>query len=63
VNGEVVCLTAVYDKSVSTAQIQSAIDALYGKWKVGLPSDKLWLWRIEPEQLDIQLADRNDGTK
>jgi hypothetical protein len=62
VNGEVVCLTAVYDKSVSTAEIQSAIDALYGNWKV-VQSDKLWLWRIEPEQLSIQLADRDDGTK
>jgi hypothetical protein len=62
VNDEIVCLTAVYNKSVSTAEILSAIDALYGNWKVA-QSDNLWLWRIEPEQLSIQLADRDDGTK
>jgi hypothetical protein len=24
---------------------------------------KLWLWRVEPEQLAIQLSDRDDGVK
>lgn len=61
-NGEVVCLTAVYDKSVSTAEIQSAVDAHYGKWRA-VQSGKLWLWRVEPEQMSIQLAERDDGTK
>jgi hypothetical protein len=60
VNGEVVGLTAVYDKSVSVKELQSAIDMLYPKAAIhGLPG----LWRVEAEQLVIQLSDRNDGTK
>ena len=61
VNGEVVGLTAVYDKSVSTAELRSAIDSLYGKWAfLGSPTS---LWRVQPKQLGIQLYERNDGTK
>ncbi len=63
VDGEVVGLTAVYDKSVSALEIQSAIDKLYGKWKVPVHGDILRLWRVEPEQLAIQLADQKGGTK
>ena len=65
VNGEVVGLTAVYDKSVSKKELQAAINALYEKSAVhganGMVIDGLW--RVEPEQLAIQLADRDDGVK
>ena len=60
VNGEVVGLTAVYDKSVSLEELRSAIDILYPKAGIhGLPG----LWRVETEQLAIQLFERKDGTK
>jgi hypothetical protein len=60
VNGEVVGLTAVYEKSVSVEELRSAIDTLYPKTAIhGLPG----LWRVEAEQLVIQLSDRKDGTK
>jgi hypothetical protein len=63
VNGEVVGLTAVYDKSVSMQELRAAIDTLYGKWKVALGGKSLFVWRVEPEQLVAQLSDRDDGTK
>jgi hypothetical protein len=67
VNGEIVGLTAVYEKSVSIMEIRAAFDAFYGKWRLVLHDDtndtKLWLWRVEPEQLVIQLSDRDDGVK
>jgi hypothetical protein len=60
VNGEVVGLTAVYDKSVSIKELGSAIDTLYPKAAIhGLQG----LWRVEAEQLAIQLSERKDGTK
>lgn len=61
VNGEIVGLTAVYDKSVSTEEIRAAIDAVYGKSRMVLHSDTLWIWRVEPEKLVIQLAHQGDG--
>jgi hypothetical protein len=58
VNGEVVGLTAVYDKSVSKNELHAAINTLYEKW------ERLdGLWRVEPERIVIQLAERSDGTK
>ena len=67
VNGEIVGLTAVYDKSVSTMEIRDAFNTLYGKWQLTYPDDnsktRLWLWGVKPEQLSIQLSERNDGTK
>ena|ERR1700704_6151854 len=67
VNGEIVGLTAVYDKSVSTTEIRAAFNTFYGKWQLALNGDtsdtRLWLWRVEPEQLVIQLSDRDDGVK
>jgi hypothetical protein len=63
VNGEVVGLTAVYDKSVSTQELRAAIDALYAKWKLDLHGGKLSLWRVESEQLAVSLFDNADGTK
>jgi hypothetical protein len=61
VDGEIVGLTAVYDKSVSTQKLQAAIDALYSKSKA-LQSSRGGNWRVEPEQLAIQLYGRDDGT-
>jgi hypothetical protein len=61
VDGEVVGLTAVYEKSLSSAELRSAIDNLYGKW--ALPRAPTALWRVAPEQLVIQLYERTDGTK
>jgi len=58
VNGEVVGLTAAYDKSVSERELHVAINTLYEKW------ERLdGLWRVEPEQIVIQLSERSDGTK
>lgn len=58
VNGEVVGLTAVYDKSISKAEIHKAINLLYEKWE-----HLDGLWRVEPERIVIQLSERSDGTK
>lgn len=69
VNGEIGAhgLIAVYDKSVSTMEIRAAFNAFYGKWQLAFHDDtsntKLWLWRVEAEQLAIQLSDRDDGVK
>src|SRR5882762_3495190 len=53
VNGQVVGLTAVYDKSVSTGELRSALNTLYAKWSaLGNPT---MIWRVEPEQLVAQL--------
>src|SRR6185437_9346874 len=60
VNGEVVGLTAVYDKSVSVEELRSAIDKLYPNAAIHGLSD---LWRVESDQLVIRLFDRKDGTK
>ena len=58
VNGEVVGLTAVYDKSVSKNELRAAINTLYEKW------ERLdGLWRVKPERIVIQLSERSDGTK
>jgi hypothetical protein len=63
VNGEVVGLTAVYDKSISTQELRAAINTLYAKWKFPLDDADPFLWRVEPEQLVAQFAERSDGTK
>ncbi len=62
VNGEVVGLTAVYDKSVSTQELWAAIDRLYPKREV-VHGNGAFVWRVEPDQLAVSLADENDGTK
>lgn len=59
VNGEVVGLTAIYDKSISIEELRSAIDTLYPKAERLPPG----LWRVKAEQLVIQLYERKDGTK
>jgi len=62
VDGEVVALTAAYDKSVSTQDLQTAINTLYAKSKA-VQGSKLFVWRVEPERLAVQLAEMADGTK
>lgn len=61
VDGEVVALTAVYDKSISTQELRAAIDTLYAKSKV-VQGSKLFVWCVEPERMAVQLADMGDGT-
>jgi len=61
-DGEVVGLTAVYDKSVSTTELRAAINKFYEKWFL-LHSDSISVWRIESEQFAISIADGPDGTK
>jgi hypothetical protein len=64
VNGEVVGLTAVYDKSVSTSEVRAAINARYGHWQsVSLNTDTLSMWRVEPEQFAISVWRQKDGTQ
>jgi hypothetical protein len=59
VNGEVVGLTAVYDKSVSKEEIRAAIDALYAKSHQA----NMDMWRVETEQLVISLFDGDNGAR
>jgi hypothetical protein len=61
VNGEIVGLTAVYDKSVSADELRDAINKSYGKWSLHLHSASVW--RIEPEQLTVSIADGAAGAK
>jgi len=64
VNGEVVGLTAVYDKSVSERELHASINILYEKWeRLDLKRPNGGMWRVEPEQIVIQLSERSDGTK
>ncbi|HLW84550.1 MAG TPA: hypothetical protein VKR60_04995 [Candidatus Sulfotelmatobacter sp.] len=60
VNGEVVGLTTVYDKSVSREELRVAIDALYAKSKFQVATD---IWRVEPEQLAISIFDGSNGAQ
>jgi len=59
VNGEVVGLTAVYDKSVSTKELQAVLNTLYGKWAL----HGIQVWRVKPERIAISIADGEDGAK
>ena len=66
VNGEVVGLTAIYDRSVSEKELRAAINALYEKSAVrganGMVLDGLW--RVESERIVIQLSpEYSDGRK
>jgi hypothetical protein len=63
VNGEVVGLTAVYDKSVSAEELRAAISKLYGERFLTVHSDAMSVWRIESEQLAISESDGIDGAK
>jgi hypothetical protein len=60
VNGSIVGLTAVYNKSMSVEAIRTAINDRYATWTV---KDLNGMWRVEPERLVIQLTERADGTK
>jgi hypothetical protein len=57
VNGEVVGLTAVYDKSVSKEELRAAVNVLYAKSPQAVPD----MWRVESEQLVISIIDGVDG--
>src|SRR5260370_26003319 len=59
VNGEVVGLTAVYDKSISKKELRAAINTLYEKWALHIDG----LWRVEPERIVIQLSESSNGEK
>src|SRR5256885_5209678 len=59
INGQVVGLTAVYDKSVSASELRAAINALYGKW--AFHSDSISTWRVESEQFAVSIFDGSDG--
>jgi len=61
--GEVVGITAVYDKSVSTEEIRAAVNNLYGKRPPSFHSDSMSTWRIEEEQFAISIFDGTDGAK
>ena len=61
VKGEVVGLTAVYDKSVSASELRAAINTLYGRWT--FHSDSISMWRVESEQFVISIFDGCDGAK
>lgn len=65
VNGEVVGLTAVYDKSVSKKELQAAINALYEKSAAHGDNGTVLegLWRVESERIAISLFEYSDGTK
>jgi len=64
VNGEVVGLTAVYDKSVPQKELRAVINALYEKWALPDPKPQNGgLWRVEPEQIVIQFVEWSDGRK
>jgi hypothetical protein len=63
VNGEVVGVTAVYDKSVSLEELRSAIETLYPNPEHAIHGPSGSSWRVEAEQLVIQLCGWNDGTK
>lgn len=60
VNGEVVGLTAVYDKSVSTTELRAAVNALYGKPTFQVATDT---WRVEPEKLAISISEGGNGAR
>lgn len=65
VDGEIVGLTAVYDKSVSKKELQAAINALYEKWAIRSTDGTVidGLWRVESERIAISLFESSDGTK
>ena len=62
VNGEVVGLIAVYDKSVSTEELRDALGKLAGKSPLFQSSSGTG-WRIESEQLAISVFNGLDGAK
>jgi hypothetical protein len=61
VDGEVVGLTAVYDKSVSASELRSTINAIYGNWT--FHSDSISIWRVESSQVTVSITDGRDGAK
>jgi len=62
VNGEVVGLTAVYDKSCPQ-RTPGAISKLYGDRFLIVHSNAMSVWRIESEQLAISESDVSTGQR
>jgi hypothetical protein len=60
VKGEIVGLTAVYDKSVSQDEIRAAINEIYGKFSL-LRGGPMWVWRIESEEIAVSMYAGNGG--
>jgi hypothetical protein len=61
VNGQVVGLTAVYDKSVSASELRTIIEALYGKWT--FHGAAISIWRVESQQFAVSILDGAEGAK
>jgi hypothetical protein len=61
VNGEVVGLTAVYDKSVSASELRAAIEALYGGST--FHGVAISTWRVESHRFSISMFDGADGAQ
>ncbi len=64
-NGAVLGIVALYDKSVSVADIKASIDDHYGKstYVIDNETSPVKVWRAEPEKIAIQLAVEDDGMK
>ena len=63
VSGEVIGLTAVYDRSVSEEELRAAIYKLYGEQPPTFQGTAMSAWRIEAEQLAISISDGTNGAK
>jgi hypothetical protein len=64
VDGEVVGLTAIYDKSVSMQELRAAIDLPYARWRAAaLDGEGISMWKVDAEQMVIQLSDWDDGKR
>lgn len=61
-DGGIMGLTALYDQPTTMDEVKAAIDERYGKWAFPAgSSDRLQLWRIEPEKFVINLSVNDDG--
>ena|SRR5256885_7243283 len=64
-NGAVLGITALYDKSISVADLKASIDGHFGKstYVIDNETAPVKVWRVEPQRISIQLATEDDGTK
>lgn len=57
-------MTALYDKSISTNDLKTAIDNYYNKWaSANNSTSPVKLWRVVPDKFAIQLSTDEDGMK
>jgi N-acetyl-gamma-glutamylphosphate reductase len=61
VRGEVVGLTAIYDKSVTASELRAVIEALYGKST--FDGVAISGWRVESQQFAVSISEGVDGAK